>query len=282
MSLVRSKRSEPARRSRLVRKPTLDRWEFAGAGERLGADLERDLSRQANLGSRSARERLIQANIPLVVSVAQQFCRPGQELEDLIQEGMIGLCHAADKFDPERGFRFSTYATCWIQQRVRRASDRVGRGPHLPLDIVHAVRKAQQRRESLSEELGREPTVAELAEATGVSEKRLAAVWGCYEEPLSLDTFVTHDGESHAIDVADSETPGPEETVLTQERNLELRRALASLPARDRMVLQERFGLAGGEASLSELADRLSLTREGVRQIQRRALAKLRREWVAA
>ena len=255
------------------------RWDYVASGERLTAQQERELTTRAQSGDWLARDRIFNANIPLVISIARRYNNPHLEAEDLIQEGMIGLCHAMERFDPERGFRFSTYATYWIKQRVRRALDRQGHMIHLPADAFYAARKAESLRDGMQEQLGREPTLAELADASGVSEQRLEAVIGCLAEPLSLDAPITDEGDGLTLDLPDPETPDPEQTLLTAEANAELEELLATLPSRDRLVLQARFGLNGCSISLDELASRLRVSKEAIRQLQRRALLKLQSRW---
>ncbi len=259
---------------------TLPRWDYVSSGERLTARLERELTLAARQGNGRARDRILSANIPLVVSIARQYSNPHLETEDLIQEGMIGLCTAVDRFDPDKGFRFSTYATYWIKQRVLRALDRGGRLIRVPVDVGYAARKAQQLREEMQETLGREPSLSEIAPHCGVSEQRLKAVLECLEEPLSLDASVGDEADPLTLDVADSEAPNPEESVMVSQENAQIAYMLLSLAPRDRMVLEGRFGINGNLVSLADLAERLQMTREGVRQIQRRALLKLRRKWV--
>jgi len=261
---------------RLAETEALPRWDYVASGERLSAADERDLSALAQAGDGKARERMICANIPLVVSVARQYRTSRLDMEDLIQEGMIGLCTAVERYEPERGFRFSTYATYWIKQRILRALDRQGRLIRFPVDVACAARKVHAVREELSCRLGREPTLAETASECGVSEKRLKAVLESLDEPLSLDGPLGDDADAPTLDVAD-DAPNPETRLLQDEEHGLLEELLASLPSRDRMVLEGRFGLGGPVVSLADLSARLCISSEGVRQIQRRALLKLRR-----
>lgn len=256
----------------------LPRWDYIASGEQLTASQEKALARRAQAGNRGARERMISANVPLVVSIARQYGNRHIEIEDLIQEGMIGLCTAVERFDPSRGFRFSTYATYWIKQRVLRALDRQGRLIRLPVDVAYAARKAQQLREEALEQTGQEPSLAELAPECGVSAKRLKAVMECLEEPLSLDAPLGDEADPLTLDVPDLSAPQPGADLIRAESQKELGRLLETLPTRDRMVLEGRFGLSGAQVPLADLAERLRMTREGVRQIQRRALLKLRKK----
>lgn len=253
-------------------------WDYQASGEQLSPSLEQELTRRAQAGDATARDRMIEANIPLVVSVARQYKSPYLETEDLIQEGMIGLHAAVERFEPGRGFRFSTYAMYWIKQRVLRSLDRNGRLIRVPVDVGYAARKAQSARAELTEKLGREPSLAELAEVCGVSPKRLKAVLECNEEPLSLDAALTTDSELLSIEVADPNQAPPDQELVREAEREAIESLLDTLPARDRMVLESRFGLGGSNVPLADLAEKLRMTREGVRQIQRRALLKLRRQ----
>lgn len=254
-------------------------WSYVGSGERLTLAQEQELARRAQQGEGAARERLLQANVGLVVGLARRVAGRALELEDLVQEGMIGLCDAVERFEPERGLRFSTYATYWIRQRVLRAANRQGRMVRLPDDVANGDGRAAAARRRLAAELGREPTLAEVAAACGISEKRLRAIMVATEEPLSLGGPASADPDSPLLEVADPHAPDPERCVLEQEEAAALRRALASLPPRDRLVLEERFGLRGSAVPVAELAGQLRVSAEAVRQAQHRALLKLRRVW---
>lgn len=257
-------------------------WSYVGSGERLTLAEEQELARRAQRGDAAARERLLQANVGLVVGLARKVVGRSLDAEDLVQEGMIGLCDAVDRFDSDRGLRFSTYATYWIRQRLLRAANRQGRLVRLPDDVANGDSRAAAARLRLLEELGREPTVPELAAACGISEKRLRGILAATEEPLPLDASLAAERGGLALELPDPDAPDPERTVLEREQAAELRRALAALPARDRHVLEVRFGLGGPEVPAAELAGQLRVTAEAVRQAQRRALLKLRRLWAVA
>lgn len=258
----------------------LPRWDYEASGEQFSSWQEQELTTRAQAGDETARDRMIRANIPLVVSVARQYRNAHLEMEDLIQEGMIGLCTALERFNPGKGFRFSTYATYWIRQRILRALDRQGRLIRLPVDVGCAARKAEEVRARLTERLGREPTVAELAPECGVSAKRLQAVLECMQEPIPLDAPTGDEGDPLTLEVPDPQTPDPSAQLLQDESHRQLRALLETLSNRDRLVLEGRFGLDGAAVPLTELADQLAVSSEGVRQIQRRALLKLRRRWL--
>lgn len=260
---------------RCPREDALPRWDYRASGERLTALQERELSDRARRGDQAARERIMAANIPLVASIARRFHSSCLEREDLLQEGMIGLCMAVERYEPEKGYRFSTYATHWIRSRIQRAVDD-SRLIRLPVDVIYAGRKAQALRRSMAEELGREPTLAELAGETGISPGRLRALLDCPEEPLSLDDPGSDDAR-RALELSDPEDETPEETVLRTEQGRQLDCLLGTLDARDRMVLESRFDLVAETESMPGLAQRAGISQQGVRQLQRRALLKLRR-----
>ncbi|MGV3723887.1 MAG: sigma-70 family RNA polymerase sigma factor [Actinomycetota bacterium] len=259
--------------------PRAPRWDYRGSGEKLTQAQEGALSAQAQRGDRAAFERMVNANVPLVISVVRNYSNARLEPEDLVQEGMLGLCRAVERFDASKGFRFSTYATYWIKQRVLRALDRQSRLIRLPVDVGGAARKLDAVRERLAGELGREPTPEELAEGCGISARRLQAVMECLQDPISLDAGVQEDGGPLNLDIPDPRGAAPEAEMVAAEERGRLDELLDSLPARDRAVLEARFGLAGAVVPLSDLADVLRISKEGVRQIQRRALLKLRKRW---
>jgi RNA polymerase primary sigma factor len=266
-----------AGRGRAAEREVLPRWDYVASGEQLTAAQERRLTHQAQSGDRDAYDRMVKANVPLVISIARQYGSARLEAEDLVQEGMIGLCIAVERFDGSRGFRFSTYATYWIRQRVLRAMDRQSRLIRLPVEVGAAARKVSALREELATGLGREPSIEELAQACGISVKRLEAVLECLEDPLSLDSPVSEEAEAPTLDIADPRCAAPDTELIAQEQHGELDALLDTLPARDRLVLEARFGLRGNTIPLADLAERLRITREGVRQVQRRALLKLRK-----
>ncbi len=250
---------------------------YVASGERLSARQEVELIRRVQEGDESARERVFRANIPLVVSIARRYTSQHLESEDLVQEGMIGLCTAIERFDPSRGFRFSTYATYWIRQRILRALDQNSRLIHVPVDVGYAARHAAVKREELERQLGREPTLAELAPHCGVTETRLEAILACLEDPVSIEGRPGEEGEGGVLNIPDTDAVDPVQALFASETERQAQRLLATLSARDRLVIENRYGINGQTLSLQDLAERLRITREGVRQIQRRALQKLQR-----
>jgi RNA polymerase primary sigma factor len=241
---------------------------------------ELNLSRRAKAGDRKARQRLIEKNLRLVVSVAKKYRGYGLPFEDLIQEGNIGLMKAVEKFDPDRGFRFSTYATWWIRQAVQRAVADKGRTIRIPVHMGEKVRKVSRAYRELSAELEREPNEDELAERLGwkVDEVRHAVEAmldaTSLNKPLGFGEDATELGDLVEDEQA-SDAPG---AVMQEMELVQLREAVEDLPERMRYVLMRRYGLGGIEtATLVELADELGISRERIRQVQREAVQVLKR-----
>jgi RNA polymerase primary sigma factor len=243
--------------------------------ERGKRDLERLVS-DADL----ARQQLIEANLRLVVSHAKRYAWHSLDLLDLIQEGNRGLMRAVDRFEVSRGFKFSTYASWWIRQSIQRALADQGRMIRLPVHVNETMTKLSKIRMRLEQELGRAPTSAELAEATGVNwtEARIEMMRRYDHEPASLENLLWDDGETRLSDTIPSdEGDSPIEHATTQYLNEELERALDSLEPREALVVSLRNGLADGHAyTLEDIGKELHLTRERVRQIESSALRQLR------
>lgn len=235
-----------------------------GRGELLSHRQEVALSRKARAGDRRARSRLIERNLRLVVSVARRYRGRGLALEDLIQEGNLGLLTATEKFDPERGNRFSTHAIWWIRQAVERAVADKGRTIRLPYHAAEKARKATRDTNELSAQLGREPSQEELTKKLGWTPEELRDVLAVLPDATSLDGFGDLLQVERGEDVADS--------VLREIETRQLREAVERLPERSRYVLVRRYGLDGrGPATLAELAEGLGVSRERVRQLQHEA-----------
>ena len=245
-----------------------------GKGKLLTPREERELSRRAKAGDERARQRLIEKNLRLVVSVTKKYRGYGLAFEDLIQEGNIGLMKAVDKFEPKKGYRFSTYATWWIRQAVARAVADKGRTIRLPVHMGEKVRKIGRVTGELSAELGREPTEEELVERLDWTVEQVRDVKGTRPDAASLSKPVSsQDGSSRLEDLILDETLcDVPDAVIEEIEAAWLRKAIGRLPQKARYVLVRRYGLDDRDpATLAELAAGLNLSRERVRQLQREA-----------
>src|SRR6266852_5145017 len=242
-------------------------------------DREIELAQRIEMGDREAMKQFILANLRLVVSIAKRYVGRGLTLLDLIQEGNIGLIRAVQRYDWRRGHRFSTHATWWIRQAISRAVADKGRTIRLPVYVNTALNRIRRERQRLLQELGREPTEQELADATGLDPVRMIELQAAPGAPVSLELPVGEDEEQELGDVlADTESASPEDIATTQTLKDEVQRVLeAVLTPRERLVLKLRFGLGNGQAHpLEQVGRELGITRERVRQIEAGALAKLR------
>jgi RNA polymerase primary sigma factor len=240
---------------------------------------EVELAKRIEAGDREAMKQFILANLRLVVSIAKRYVGRGLTLLDLIQEGNIGLIRAVQRYDWRRGHRFSTHATWWIRQAISRAVADKGRTIRLPVYVNTALNRIRRERQRLLQELGREPTELELAEATGLDPIRMVELQSAPGAPVSLELPVGEDEEQELGDqLADTESASPEDLATTQTLKDEVQRVLeAVLTPREQLVLQLRFGLGNGQAHpLEQVGRELGITRERVRQIEAGALAKLR------
>jgi RNA polymerase primary sigma factor len=244
----------------------------------LSPDEEVELTRAVQNGDQCARKRLIESNMRLVINIAKTYRNRSTPLEDLIQEGAIGLMQAAERFDPEKGFRFSTYATHWIRQAIGRAIDNKSKAIRLPAHVSQSLRRIEKEKMRLARELGYEPTPEQIAFAMGISAKKLITLLQSSQELLSLDMSV---GDSGGMTlgglIRDPGDADPESLVLTQEMVDELQRILMELNDREQRVMRLRFRLDGAESPLQEdVAKEMKLSRERVRQIEVQAIKKLR------
>jgi RNA polymerase primary sigma factor len=239
---------------------------------------EVSLGRRAQAGERAAVDALVQHNLRLVVSVATKYQHLGVALPDLIQEGSVGLLHAAERFDPSRGFRFSTYAIWWIRQAVLRALSEQSRLVRLPEYLLSQIARINQAREALREQLDRQPTDAELATEAALPLEQVAALAQANRPVASLDAPVSEDGDLALGDLISADGPGLEEMAEIADRRAAVARALDGLSEREREVIRLRYGLdgRGRECTLEEVARQFSVSRERIRHLEVRALRRLR------
>jgi RNA polymerase primary sigma factor len=239
---------------------------------------EQDRLEQLVDDGQAAREHLINANSRLVISVAKKYIGRGVPFLDLIQEGNIGLIRAAKKFDWRRGHKFSTYATWWIRQAVTRAIADQGRTIRVPVHMGDQINRLLRASHQLTQELGRDPTVAELAEALNVTVRKAEQMIQVARRPISLETPTDDEDESVLGDfIPDEDSPAPVEIVTSQMLREQLSDILSTLPPREVRILQLRYGLLDGETyTLEEVGKKLGVTRERVRQIEAQALSRLR------
>ena len=244
----------------------------------LTAEQEMKIARRVAEGDIEAQRQLVEANLRLVVSIAKRYNNQGIFLLDLVQEGNLGLIRAAQKFDPARGFRFSTYATWWIRQAISRAVAEHTRTIHIPVHVVELIYKIKRISRRLYQELGRDPAPEEIAQAARLTKERVVELQSMAETPISLDAPLIDDEQYHLADtIEDTRATAPADVVTHQVLRDQISSALEELNARERQVIELRYGLHDGHChTLEELSAYFKLTRERIRQIEVKALRTLR------
>ena len=240
---------------------------------------EREIAKRMAEGDQDAKDKLIESNLRLVVSIAKKYMNRGLALLDLIQEGNIGLIKAVDKFDYQKGFKFSTYATWWIRQAITRAIADQARTIRIPVHMVETINKLTRVQRQLVQDLNREPTDDELAEAMGMDVQKIRDIKKISQDPISIDKPVGEEEDSHLVDfISSDELAMPEEEVARILLKEDLMKALDSLTERERKVIEHRFGLKDGvPMTLEQVGQKLGVTRERIRQIEAKAIRKLSR-----